>query len=325
MSRAAKSEEGLSLQFIKPCLAEAASAPPSGDQWVHEIKFDGYRIQAHLANSKARLFTRNALDWTDKFGLIAGEVQKLRAGNAIIDGEAVVQDAAGVADFDALRRELERGRNARIVIMAFDLLHLDGTDLRRQSLLERKAQLRSLIGKPSNSSLLQFSDHMAGEGSDVFKNACRMGLEGIVSKRIDRHYRSGRSGDWLKVKCVMADPFVVIGFVRLKGSSQAIGSLVLGYYDGRILIYAGRVGTGFSQDDAAAVWEALQTVLTDAPPLHKRLTPEQREGVVWVKPLLVAQVEYRSWSPAGIVRHASFKSFRQDKRPSEIRKPPSLG
>ena len=324
MSHAAKSKASLPLAFIKPCLAEATSDPPSGDDWVHEIKFDGYRIQAHVANSKVTLFTRNALDWTGKFGSVVGELQKLRAGSAIIDGEAVVQNEAGVADFDALRREFERGRNARIVFMAFDLLHLDGDDLRRRPLLERKALLKDLFGKPSKTSLLQFSDHMAGDGGDVFANACRMGLEGIVSKRIDRPYRSGRSADWLKAKCVMADPFVVIGFVRLKGTSQAIGSLVLGYYAGRTLIYAGRVGTGFSQSDAGAIWEALQTIQTVAPPLAKHLTNEQREGVVWVKPLLVAQVEYRSWTPDGIVRHASFKAFRQDKRPSEIRKPPSL-
>ena len=324
MSRAAKSKASPALAFIKPCLAEAAGDPPSGDNWVHEIKFDGYRVQAHVNNSKVTLFTRNALDCTGKFGLVVGELQKLGAGSAIIDGEAVVQNEAGVADFDALRREFERGRNARIVLMAFDLLHLDGEDVRRRPLLERKALLRDLLGRPSKSSLVRFSDHMAGDGADVFANACKMGLEGIVSKRIDRPYRSGRSADWLKAKCVVANPFVVIGFVRLKGTSEAIGSLVLGYYAGRTLYYAGRVGTGFSQSDAGAIWEALQTLQTDAPPLHKRLTTEQRAGVVWVKPVLVAQVAYRNWSPEGIVRHASFKAFRQDKRPSEIRKPPSL-
>jgi bifunctional non-homologous end joining protein LigD len=312
------------IPFIKPCLAEATDAAPSGADWVHEIKYDGYRVQAHVAGSKVTLFTRNALDWTGKFGRVVGELEKLRASSAVLDCEAVVQNDKGVADLDALRRELEHGPKANIVLMVFDLMHLDGVDVRQRPLLQRKALLQERLGAKSKSFLLQFSDHMQGDGKDIFASACGMGLEGIVSKRIDRPYRSGRSGDWLKIKCVMADRFVVVGYVALKGASQAIGALVLAYHDGGALIYAGRVGTGFSAVDAGAIWGALQTIRTEIFPFSQRLTREQREGVVWVQPVVVAEIEYRGWSPDGLLRHCAFKAFRQDKSPDQICRPASL-
>ena len=324
MTRPAKGTASAGLAFFKPCLAQAATEPPSGEDWVHEIKYDGYRIQAHLAASNVSLFTRNAFDWTNKLGDVAGELGKLGVKAAIIDGEAVVQNKSGVSNFHALQRELDKGPKARIALMAFDLLHLEGVDVRRQPLLERKAMLKDVLGTRPKSSLLQFGDHMRGDGKQVFASACKLGLEGIISKRVDRPYHSGRSTDWLKIKCALADAFVVIGYVRSKAASQAIGSLVLGYYDGRTLIYAGRVGTGFSASEAAAIWEALQTVRADDPPLSRRLTREQREGVVWVRPALVAQVEYRGWTPENHLWHSSFKAFRQDKWPSQIGRPASL-
>ena len=324
MSRLRKPDTSPNLRFVKPCLAQATNEAPSGDEWVHEIKYDGYRVQVHLVGSKAMLFSRNALDWTRRFGLVVGELERLGVGSAIVDGEAVVQDQNGVANFDALRRELGKEQKAQIMLMAFDLLHLDGEDLRPRPLLERKKLLQVLLGARRKSSLLRFSDHMHGDGKQIFASACKLGLEGIVSKRHDRPYRSGRSADWLKIKCIMADPFVVIGYVPLQGASQAIGSLVMGYYDHGTLTYAGRVGTGFSASDAGAIWEGLQTIKSVSSTLLKRLTREQRDGVVWVQPELVAQVEYRSWSPDGLLRHSSFKAFRQDKRPSEIGRPASL-
>jgi bifunctional non-homologous end joining protein LigD len=324
MRRPDKREAIGTLEFIKPCLAQTANEPPSGEEWVHEIKYDGYRIQAHLTGSKVSLFTRNGLDWTDKFGAVVGDLQKLNLGSAIIDGEAIVQRQTGLADFHALQHELARGPDARVILMAFDLLYLNSEDVRKRPLLARKALLKTVLGASRPATLLQFSDHMLGEGKAVLANACKLGLEGIVSKRADRPYRSGRSSDWLKSKCVLADPFVVVGYVPSAGSSRVIGSLALGYYADRYLTYAGRVGTGFSVSDAAAIWDGLQAIRTDDSPLVQRLTPAQRVGVIWVKPKVVAQVEYRSWTPGGILRHASFKAFRQDKRPSQIHKPPSL-
>lgn len=323
MSRHSHGPATTPVAFIAPCLAQAAVTPPSGERWVHEIKYDGYRVQVQIQPVGVTLLTRNGLDWTDRLGMAATEISGLAAKSAIVDCEAIVQGKNGRADFHALQREIKKGRKARIILMAFDLLHLNGRDLRCEPLLARKAALRLLLGDRPTSSLVQFSEHMEGDGKEVFASACKLGLEGIVSKLIDQPYSSGRSNDWIKSKCVIADPFVVIGYVASKAASHAIGSLVLGYYEGASLIYAGRVGTGFSARDARAISQGLQSIQSDAPPLAKGLTPEQLDHVVWVRPVLVAQVEYRAWTDDGILRHAAFKAFREDKLPTEIHLPAS--
>jgi bifunctional non-homologous end joining protein LigD len=202
--------------------------------------------------------------------------------------------------------------------MAFDLLHLEGLELRHRPLRERKDLLRVLLGKRPKSSLLQFSDHMMGDGNAVLESACQIGLEGIISKRLDRPYRSGRSSDWLKSLCLLTDPFVVIGFVPSKAGSDIVGSLVLGFYDGGSLIHAGRVGTGFSQAEARALWQGLQTIRIETQPISQRLSREQRQDVVWVEPRFVAEVQYRGWSGDGLLRHSSFKALLPKKRPSDV-------
>ena len=310
------------LAFIKPALAMATDEPPRSGPWLHEIKYDGYRMQAHLRGSHVTLFTRTGLDWTGKFGLVVSDLRDLAAKSAVIDCEAVVLRDTGAADFSALQAELKRGSRARITLMALDLLNLNGNDLRKRPLLERKFLLRALLGERSKHSLLQFSQYMEGDGADVFAAACRLGLEGIVSKRADTAYRSGRSRDWLKAKCVHADPFVVLGFTQLRGRPGAIGALALGYYAGKTLTYAGRVGTGFSDILATEIWTLAQTLLARSPPpMANSLTAEQRSGLTWIKPKLVAQVEYRGWSTDGLLRHSAFKAFREDKRPTSIRRP----
>jgi bifunctional non-homologous end joining protein LigD len=223
------------------------------------------------------------------------ELAALKVHSAIIDSEAVVLNEAGVADFQALQREVRKEARAHIVLMAFDLLHHNGVDVRKRPLLERKALLRDSLGKWSKSSLLRYNDHMSGDGKAVLANACKLGLEGIISKRIDRPYRSGRSSNWLKSKCLLSDPFIVIGFT-LQAGSKLIGSLVLGYHDGASLIYAGRVGTGFSEEEAHAMQQALQMTRTEHPPTTQRVSHVQRQGVIWVQPRLVAKVQYRGWS-----------------------------
>lgn len=312
------------LTFIKPALAEATTEPPKSGPWVHEIKYDGYSIQVHKLNSKVALFTRNGLDWTNRIGTVAQELQSLGAQSAIIDCEAVVLNESGIADFGALQKELKRGAKARITLIALDLLHLDGQDLRKQPLTARKAQLKAQLGQRSKQSLLQFSEHLEGDGTEIFKSACKLGLEGIVSKRLDKPYQSGRSTSWLKAKCAFADPFVVIGFTELKGKPGAVGSLALGYYDNKTLIYAGRVGTGFSEAEAEHIWKLAQSISAPGPKLAKALTYDQLSGLYWMKRKLVAQVEYRSWSSDGLLRHSVFKSFRRDKRAAEIGRPSSL-
>ena len=324
MTAAGKGSNRNGLAFIEPCLAQLTDEPPSSDNWVHEIKYDGYRIQAHVEHGRVKLLTRNAHDWTDKFGALGQEFAEIGVRSAIIDGEAIVQDTTGVPDFDALAREISKGCSAKIVFMAFDLMYLDGSDLRRIPLMERKAVLKRLLGTRADGALLRFSDHMKGDGREILSQACKLRLEGIVSKRTDRPYRSGRSGDWLKAKCLMVDPFVVIGYVGSTAANEAIGSLVLGYYEGKSLVYAGRVGTGFSLRDAAFLLQALKPLHSKPPALARALTRDQRDGVEWVEPRLVARVQYTAWTNEKILRHATFKGLRDDKPAPEIWRPASL-
>lgn len=317
------------LTFFAPCLARLG-APPDGSQWAHEIKYDGYRVQAHVmkrgSQVEVKIFTRNGLDWTERFAALVPELARLPVASAILDGEAVATNASGRTSLEALQHALRSGDRAglSITMMAFDLLYLDGHDLRSAPLSERKRKLADLLGVRPKSSQLQFSEHLSGPGCDILKKACALGLEGIVSKRLDRPYRSGRSGDWIKAKCTMADPFVVAGYVPNKSATQAVGSLVVGYYEGGQLRYAGRVGTGFSVEEAAAMFEGLQAIRRTRAPFSGHLKAMQQRDVVWLAPRLVAQIEYRAWTKDGLLRHASFKAFREDKQPEEVGPPDSL-
>lgn len=313
------------LAFTPPCLALATPDPPAGDNWVHEIKFDGYRVQALIEDGKVRLLTRNALDWTPRFGIVAEDFAALPVAAAAIDCEAVVLDARGVSNFSSLQAELKIGAAAHVRMMAFDLLHLDGRNLAKQPLIERKAILQRILGRAKlPHDLIRYSDHMSGDGPGILRNACSMGLEGIISKRTDLPYRSGRNGDWTKSKCVMADPFVVIGYVPSKAGTGMVGSLVLGFYEKGEIVYAGRVGTGFSLAEARAMADGLQSTQRQTPPLKQALSREQRAGVLWVTPKLVAQVSYRDVTADRNLRHASFEHFRDDKLPEEITRPPAF-
>lgn len=314
-----------SLEFTPPCLALSMPDPPVGDDWVHEIKFDGYRVQALIENGAVRLLTRNALDWTPRFGAVAKDFASLPVKFAAIDCEAVVLDARGASNFSSLQAELKKGAAAHIHMMAFDLLHLDGKDLARQPLIERKTALEQALSRAKlPNRLLRYSAHMTGDGRAILHNACDMKLEGIISKRTDLPYRSGRNGDWTKSKCVMADPFVVIGYVASKAGAGMVGSLVLGFYDNGELVYAGRVGTGFSLAEARAMAEGFKSIARKTPPVKQKLTREQRTGVEWVSPKLVAQVTYRDVTADMNLRHAAFEHFRQDKLADEIVRPPSF-
>jgi bifunctional non-homologous end joining protein LigD len=317
-------QSGRSTIFIAPCLAVPASIPPVGPQWVTEIKYDGYRIQAHISSGAVTLLSRSGQDWSAKFARIRTELSELPVVSAIIDGEAIVENARGVPDFHALQREINNGSSARIAFVAFDLLEHDGRDLRNRPLRERKRQLERILGKHPNSAFLRFAAHFADQANDVMQHACGLGLEGIVCKRIDRPYRSGRSGDWVKVKCIVSEPFVIGGYVLLKGRQDAVGSLSLGFFRNNEFIYAGRVGTGFSAEEAGKIWQALQPARRKTPPFTTLLDREQKAGVAWVEPQLVVEIAHRGWTHDDVLRHAVFKRLRSDVSARNTTAPASL-
>lgn len=303
--------------FIAPALASLKPTAPSGRKWIHEIKFDGYRLQAHIRGGKAKLFTRSGLDWTDRFGeALAAALAALPAREAIVDGELVVEGSGGASDFPALQADLGAGRTDRLVFWGFDLLYLDGRDLRQTPQVERKAALEALLADASAS--IRYSEHFEEDGELVLRHACRLSLEGVISKDRDAPYASGRGRAWIKSKCSERQEFVVAGYVPSTTSRKAIGSLVLGYHDSRGLVHAGRVGTGYTHKVAEEIFRTLQKLRRDDHPFARKPSADEARGVVWVRPELVAEVEFRAWTAEGMVRHAAFRGLREDRDPGEV-------
>ncbi|RIL00893.1 MAG: DNA ligase D [Proteobacteria bacterium] len=300
---------------IAPQLATLADAAPDGDEWLHEIKFDGYRLLCRLEEGEAQLVTRAGNDWTDRFPGLARAVAALPVESALFDGEAVVLDAHGRSDFQQMQGALGQDR-PDLVLYAFDLLWLDGWDLREAPLVERKRLLRWLLARAPDRSPLRYSDHVRGRGPDFHAEACRNHLEGIVAKRADAPYRSLRTRAWLKVKCSRRQEFAVVGFTDPAGSRVGFGALLLGAKDaeGR-LRYCGRVGTGFDDKTLASLHAALAGDEIAKPPV---VGAPRARGLHWVTPRLVAEVSFTEWTRDGVIRHPSFLGLRADKRPDEV-------
>ncbi len=306
--------------FLPPQLASEAETPPVGAHWVHELKLDGYRIQAHIDKAhKVRLYTRSGLDWTHRMPSLARELERLSVDTAILDGEVVVLDQDGQSSFANLQAAFEEGASHPLTYFVFDLLHLNGHNLRQQPLTERKLLLSQMLGSMAEHEIVRYGEHIESDGAAILKEACRLGAEGIVSKRADSAYLSGRSKSWIKVKCVRRQEFVIGGFTKPANGTDGIGALLLGYYEGKNLVYAGRTGTGFTQAGSRKLRQQMEALrqsamaFTDVPSSAAR-------GALWVKPTLVAEVRFSTWTADKLVRQASFKGLREDKKATEVRR-----
>ena len=305
--------------FIAPCLATLSDKAPDSDIWLHEIKFDGYRIQARLDNGNAKLLTRKGLDWTKRFPTIAAAIAKLPAKTALIDGELVVEDGKGLSSFSLLQQDLKDGRHDRMVFYAFDLLYLDGADFKPLPLAARKEALAKLVGHGSVRGPLRLSESLTEPGTTLVRHACKMGLEGIVSKLAEAPYHSGRARDWLKTKCSDRQELVVAGLVPSTADAHAVGALVLGFYHRGKLRYAGRTGTGFTRDLARSLYRKLIAVKTDNTPFGT--VPAEERGArkpIWVEPKVVVEIDFHGWTHGDRVRHASFQGVREDKPAKDV-------
>jgi bifunctional non-homologous end joining protein LigD len=293
---------------VEPCLALLKKAPPTGPDWTFEVKWDGYRLAIHIEPKGVRIITRGGHDWTHRFPAIAEAAGKLGVGTAILDGEAVVLDDEGRSDFGALQRSLG-GRGGKrtsteSVFFAFDLLYFDGHDLTGTELSVRRHLLEDFLHGATGA--VQLSDEVHGDGATLLEHACSIGLEGIIAKHRDQPYRSGRTGDWLKIKCVESESFMIVGYERSKVARGGIGSLLLAGRKGLGWVHVGSVGTGFNTKTAEDLRSTLDKLKTTQPAV-----PLKGKNLVFAEPTLIAEIEFRGWTRDGSLRHASYKGLRE--------------
>ncbi len=307
----------------RPQLATLVREPPRGPGWLHEIKFDGYRILARVEHGQARLMSRNGKDWTGRFPEITGLLEDVPA-DALLDGEVVALGADGSSSFRRLQEALSAKRTERLVYQAFDLLHLDGFDLTATPQAARKRALAEVLESAGlvGSARIRYTDHLDGQGDVFFDNVCRLGLEGIVSKRANAPYREGRNRHWLKLKCTRHEELVIGGYTDPSGGRTGFGALLLGaYHEGR-LVYTGKVGTGFSDRQLEDMHRRLAALEVKDSPFRP---PPRERGVHWVRPELVAEVEFAERTRDGMLRHPTFRGLREDREPEEIVVKPDAG
>ncbi|MGZ3772877.1 MAG: DNA ligase D [Bdellovibrio sp.] len=292
-----------------------ADEPPSGDQWLYEVKFDGYRIQTHIEKEKVELYSRSGLEWTSRFPTIAQALTRLDVRNIIIDGEVVWLDEKGRSDFQKMQNSLKEKDSRRLVYYAFDLLFFNGEDYRSRPLVERKYRLEKII-KSLNDPLVRYSEHFLEDPISLFETVCSYGLEGLVSKDRDSIYQSKRTSAWVKVKCKKQQEFVIGGYTSGKGARSAFGALLLGAYEGNKLRYVGRVGTGFTEKSLTEVLNKLKRKERTKSPFD--LSSPKGKGLHWLKPEFVAEVTFANWTSDNILRTPVFMGLREDKPPKSI-------
>ena len=312
--------------WVAPQLTQLVDAAPDGDQWLHEINYDGYRMHARLDRGEVKLLTRTGLDWTHKYPAIAEPVAAIDARAAYLDEELCGVGPDGITAFNIVQLASDSGNAAALVFFLFDLLYIDREDLRPRPVIERKERLGTLLANTAPS--LHYSDHVLGQGPAFYDKACAMRVEGIVSKRIDAPYTPGNRGLWRKVKCLNRAEFVVVGWSEPERRRPSLGALLLGYYDpdGK-LIYAGRVGSGIDYAELERLWRRLQPLATDRMPLDAPPPRSTRFGsplvlsrVHWVRPALVAEVKFLAWTEDSLLRQVVYEGLRENKPATEVRR-----
>ncbi|BEV15422.1 DNA ligase D [Herbaspirillum sp. DW155] len=310
-------------ETVEVQLATLVDSAPQGDEWLSELKFDGYRGLCRIQNGKAAIYTREGLDWSHRWPVLVEALGRLPVEQAWIDGEVVALDAEGHISFEALqnlvRGDRQQANGIRLALYAFDLLYLNGHDVRELPLRQRKELLREIIPGSDEQGLLLYSEHIAGHADEVFRHACQHGMEGIVVKRADAAYSGRRDRNWLKVKCEHRQEFVIAGYTEPAGQRSGFGAILVGVHDEQgQLRYAGRVGTGFDDRLLGSMLKRFHRLEQDRPAFVNPPAGQQRRGVHWLKPELVAEVKFAQWTQAGILRHGSFVALREDKEPEDI-------